>query len=557
MKGAMTGALRRCAWLWLCVAAALSSTSSSARTGMGDPVQPWREKQPDEGLVLDGHLRLRSALYSHLDLDRPAGVAGAGSTVLWAQGTGDGDITGGSDLRLRLSPSIFLGDVARVVVEVDLLDNVALGARPRFTPFAGTTGLVAAAPFAAQPSLGDVATLRTAYGEVLLPIGVLSAGRMPSHFGLGIAANDGADVDDDQGDRADRVAFTMPVLGHVVSAAFDIGASGPSALGARTLVGQGPTPRSARVGEQSLSLALLRFHAPWELDMLTHARTPEGGRTVVDYGAALSYEWQDDDVAGYWVAFDDGLGDDAAAIVHRGYQGGVADGWLRVESRRLRVEAEVVGAAFRIDNASPLAGVTLRTPITGTPWGGVVVVEGRPLHDEQLLALSAELGVASSDPAPGFPLTSPAALSSARPGDVFGSQLDGARDTQQNAFRLHPLHRVDLILWRTLLGGVSEAAYARAHVVFAPAQDMFRGLKIEGNAIYSHALDADSAPGGANPLGFEVDGAVVVPYDAFSLRLDAGWLLPLGGLGARATADQTPIAPTPATMILLRLAYAL
>jgi uncharacterized protein (TIGR04551 family) len=552
---------QRLALLVVVVGAALSSSAALGRTGMGDPVQPWRDKRPDEWLLLDGHLRLRSVLTSHLDLDRPVGVPGAGRTALWAPGQGALDLTHGHDLRLRLAPSFFLGDVARVVVEVDLLDNVALGARPRFTPLGDTTGLVAAAPFAAQPSLGDVATLRTAYGEVLLPVGVLSAGRMPSHFGMGIAANDGADVDDDLGDRADRVAFTMPVLGHVVAAAFDLGASGPNAFGAARAAGLGPAPRLPSVAEQSLSLALLRFHAPWELDMLTHARTPEGGRTVVDYGVALSVEWQDDDVPGYWVAFDDALGADPAAVVRRGYRAGLADGWLRIATRRLRLEAELVGAAFTIDNASPLAGVTLRAPVTGLPWGGVVTVQGRPLPDEDLLLLHGELGVASSDPAPGLPLSSPQALSTAAPGDVFGSQLDGPRDTRQDAFRLHPLHRVDLILWRTLLGGVSEAAYARAHAVFAPAQDTFRGLRLEGNVVYSHALDAASAPGGTSALGVEVDGAVVVPYDAFSLRLDAGWLLPLGGLGARPTAlpsgTQTPVAPTPATMLLLRLAYAL
>lgn len=539
------------------VVVGLAGLEARARTGMGDPVQPWREKKPDEWLVLDGHLRLRSSLSSHLDLDRPTGVAGAGSTPLWASGQGDIDLSGGSDLRLRLAPSFFLGDSARVVVEVDVFDNVALGARPRFTPFRDTTGLVAAAPFQEQASLGDVATLRTAMGEVLLPIGVVSAGRMASHFGLGIAANDGAEVDDDLGDRADRVAFTMPVLGHVVSAAWDVGASGAPGLGTRRLAGLGPVPRSLSTTEQAVSLALLRFHAPWELDMLTHARTPEGGRTVLDYGVAFSFEWQDDDVPGYYVDFDDAVGDDPAAVVRRGYRAGFADGWLRMVTRRLRVEAELVGAAFTIENASPLPGVTLRAPVSGTPWGGVVVVEGRPLEDERALAVLAEAGVASSDPAPGFPLAAPTALSGARPGDVFGSQLDGARDTRQDAFRLHPLHRVDLILWRTLLGGVSEAAYVRAHATWRPVDDTFRGLALEANAIYSHALDAGSAPGGAAPLGVEVDGAVVLPYDAFSLRLDAGWLLPLGGLGARPAADQTPIAPTPATMLLVRLAYAL
>jgi uncharacterized protein (TIGR04551 family) len=496
-------------------------------------------------------------LASHLDLDRPAGVVGAGSTALWPDGDGPLDLTGGHDLRLRLSPSFFLGDLARVVVEVDLLDNVALGARPRFTPFRDTTGLVAAAPFAAQPSLGDVATLRSAWGEVLLPVGVLSAGRMPSHFGLGIAANDGVDVDDDLGDRADRVAFTMPVLGHVLSAAFDVGASGPPAFGARSLAGLGPAPRPVTLGEQALSFALLRFHAPWELQMLTHARTPEGGRTVVDYGVALSFEWQDDDAPGYWRAIDAAVGADPAGVVRRGYRAGLADGWLRIVSRRMRVEAEVVGAAFTIENASPLPGVALRAPVTGLPWGGVVVVEGRPLADEQLLIVQGEVGVASSDPAPGLPLPAPTALSTAQPGDIFGSQLDGPRDTRQDAFRLHPLHRVDLILWRTLLGGVSEAAYARTRVVLAPAEDVFAGLRFEGNVVYSHALDAASAPGGTSPLGVEVDGAVVWPYGPFSLRADAGFLFPLGGLGARVLADQTPVAPTPATLLLLRLAYAL
>jgi uncharacterized protein (TIGR04551 family) len=548
---------RRLVFALIVVVALGLAGGSRARTGMGDPVQPWREKQPDEWFVLHGHLRLRSAVFSHLDLDRPSGVVGAGSTPLWPAGQGTLDLTHGHDLRLRLAPSFFLGDTARVFVEVDLLDNVALGARPRFTPFREATGLVAAAPFQAQPSLGDVATLRTALGEVLLPVGVLSVGRMPSHFGLGIAANDGSDVDDDLGDRADRVAFAMPVAGHVVAAAFDFGAAGPPAFGPRPLPGLGPMPRALSTVEQSISLAFLRFRAPWEVRMLTHARTPEGGRTVFDYGVVGSVEWQDDDVPGYYADFDDTVGTDPAAVVRRGYRAGVVDGWLRVVTRRLRVEAELVGAIFTIDNASPLSGVVLRAPVTGTPWGGVVVVEGKPLADEDVVVLAAEVGAASSDPAPGFPLAAPTALVGARPGDVFGSQLDGPRDTRQDAFRLHPLHRVDLILWRTLLGGVSEAAYARVHGAWQPAPEALPGVQVEGNVIYSHALHAGSAPGGVAPLGLEVDGALVLPYDAFSLRLDAGWLLPLGGLGARPAADQTPIAPTPATMLLLRFAYAL
>jgi uncharacterized protein (TIGR04551 family) len=524
----------------LVLAVLLGSTTAQARTGMGDPVQPWREKDPDEWLSFRGHLRLRSALMKDLDLQR--GPSSDGS-VLWPRG--DEGLTTGHDLRLRLSPSIFLGDSVRLFVEIDVLDNVALGARPRFAPFGGRPALVAASPFQEPLSALDGAfRVRTAMAEAILPVAVVSAGRMPSHFGLGIAANDGNALDDDLGDRADRVAVTVPIFGHIVSGAFDVGSSGPSG---QPLPGYGPAPRNPLVGEQSLSLAFLRFHAPWEQALLR-----DDGRVVVDYGVAGSVEWQDKDVPGYYVGFDDALGRDPRAVVERGYRAGVLDGWLRIVTSRLRLEAEVVGSMFTIQNASPYPGITLRDAVSGAPFGGVVVIEAQPLADRETLSLLWEAGFASSDPAPGLPLVAPTAFAGARPGDVFGSQLDGSRDTRMDAFRLHPLHRVDLILWRTLLGGVSEAAYARMASVWKPAQDICPGLSLESNVIYSHALDAASAPGGRQPLGVEVDGAIVIPYEAFSVRVDGGLLVPLGGLGARGQS-----APALASMLLVRLGYAL
>jgi uncharacterized protein (TIGR04551 family) len=522
------------------LATLLSSVMAEARTGMGDPVQPWREKDPDEWLAFKGHLRLRSAFMHDLDLGRGPSSDGA---VLWP--SGDDGFTTGHDLRVRLAPSIFLGDSVRLFLEVDVLDNVALGARPRFTPFGETPALVAASPFQEPLSAVDGAfRVRTAMAEAILPVAVISAGRMPSHFGLGIAANDGNALDDDLGDRADRIAVTVPILGHIVSGAFDVGSSGPSG---QTLPGYGPAPRNPLVGEQSLSLALLRFHAPWEQALLR-----DDGRVVVDYGVAGSVEWQDKDVPGYSTAFDDALALDRNAVVERGYRAGVVDGWLRIVTQRLRVEAEVVGAMFTIDNPSPYPGITLRDAVNGAPFGAVAVVEVNPLSQRETLSVRMEAGVASSDPAPGLPLPAPTAFVGARPGDVFGSQLDGTRDTRMDAFRLHPLHRVDLILWRTLLGGVSEAAYGRVASTWNPVQDVIPGLSLEGNVVYSHALDAGSAPGGVNPLGLEFDGAVVVPYEAFSVRVDGGLLVPFGGLGARGGS-----APPLASMVLVRLGYAL
>ncbi|MDP2340491.1 MAG: hypothetical protein Q8O67_06020 [Deltaproteobacteria bacterium] len=522
----------------LCVCEIVAATAS-ARVGMGDPVEPWREKKPDQLFLLHGHLRLRPALYQNLDLDR--GPSSDGS-FLWPAGATDLDLTTGGDLRLRISPSIFLSDEARVFVEIDVLDNVALGARPRFTPFEGRTGIVAGTPFQEPLTALDGAfAVRTAMGEVLTPFGVLSAGRMPSHFGLGIGANAGDSIDDDLGDRADRVAFVAPLFGHYVAAALDVGASGPagpSAFGGGA--GLGPLPRNPLVSEQAISLALLKFRAPWEVEAYR-----KEGYVVVDYGLATAIEWQVNDVPGFYQDFDAELGLDPDAVVYRGYTGGVADGWLRIVSGMFRFEAEAIVTAFHYDNASPFAGVLLRQPVEGLPWGFAAVLELKP--DPQWSVLT-EIGAASADDAPGFPLAAPTTLSGARQGDVFGPQLDGTKDSRLDSFRLHPLHKVDLILWRTLLGGVSEAAFARAQTTFAPA----KGITFEGNAIYSHALSAVSAPGGVNPLGIEVDAAATVETGGFSLRADVGLLLPLGGLGTRA-----PTLPaTPATMALLRFGYA-
>ena len=529
--------LRACV-MGLCVCE-IVATAASARVGMGDPVEVWREREPDQLLLMHGHLRLRPAVFQNLDLDR--GPSSDGS-LLWPGGATDLDLTTGADLRLRLAPSIFLSDEARVFVEVDVLDNTSLGARPRFTPFQGRTGIVAGTPFQEPLTALDGAfAVRTAMGEVLTPFGVLSVGRMPSHFGLGIGANAGDGLDDDLGDRADRVAFVAPLFGHFVAVAVDIGASGPA--GALGSPGLGPLPRDPLLTEQAVSLALLKFRAPWEVE--TYRKE---GFVVVDYGLATAIEWQVNDVPGFYQDFDEELGLDPDAVVYRGYTGGVADGWLRIVGGMFRFEAEAIITAFHYDNASPYAGVALRQPVDGLPWGFAAVLEVKP---DETWSVLAEVGAASADDAPGFPLAAPTTLSGARQGDVFGPQLDGTKDSRLDAFRLHPLHKVDLILWRTLLGGVSEAAFARAQGTFAPAQ-LGKAVTFEGNAIYSHALSAVSAPGGVNPLAVEFDAAATVALGGFSLRADVGLLLPLGGLGTRAP----NLRATPATMALLRFGYA-
>ncbi|RMG11672.1 MAG: hypothetical protein D6729_17680 [Deltaproteobacteria bacterium] len=497
-----------------------------ARVGFGDPEAAWRDREPGRHLVASGQLRLRAASYFNLDLDRPPEAA------LWLPGEGPLDQTAGADLRLRLGVSLFAGELVRIVTEVDLAD-ANLGARPRGTPFGEGSALVVATPF--QEALTR-AGIRKAYGEVRLPIGLLAAGRMPAHFGLGIAANAGDAIDDDGGDLADRIAYVAPLFGHYVGLAYDVAASGAVSRG----LGAAPAAGLPSTSVQVVSLSVVRYHAPWQLGLYRRA-----GRSLLNYGLAVSHAWQARDVPTYWQSLDPELAGRPELVIERGAAATLLDSWLRLVWGSFRIEFEGVVGYFLIENPSPWPGVTVRTPVEGTPAGAVLQLAYEPLRARFDWLL--EAGVASADPAPGFPLPSPTAFVEARPGALFGPQIDGPRDPRMDAFRFSPNYRVDLILWRTLLGGVSEATYLRSRFRFRPGRD----LVFSASAIYSHGLSAASNPGGVRPLGFEVDVGAELRAGGFHLRLDLGGLWPLGGLGVRGGR-----APTFAHMLLLRLGYA-
>lgn len=554
----------------------LQAPSAHARVGFGDPAKAFRDRDPEADFVFAVQGRTRIGLFSNLDLDR--GLSPNSGLPLWPTLGGENsegplDLTFGTDQRVRIAPSFFLDENVRLFAEVNLFDNIALGASPKGTPFDGRPGLVWATAFQDPLNFADGAIeVRSAGVEVLTPFGVLSAGRLPSHFGLGIATNAGDAIDDDGGDRADRIAFVSPILGHFAAVAYDFAAAGAGGLPAFG----SPDAGAITDAVQGVSAALLRFHAPWEVELNRRAN-----RLVFDYGVAASAQWQLSDVPSVYQLGNDALAkspigrqlatDPTSLRVNRDSYAVLIDAWARVNWGPLRIEAEAVATHLYTGNTSPWPGVQVREPVTGNPFGAVLLAEYTPFgaspgrgddalfgHDASAavqsnptdfapLSVLVELGVASSDPGYGFPLDGAPTSIGTGPGDVKGPQIDGPRDSRMDAYRFHPTYRVDLILWRTLLGGVSEAGYARAKVKGRPIDD----LLLEANLVYSHALHADSTPGGVAPLGVELDLGATLNWGAFSLRADYGALLPFGGLGARGGA-----APGIAQMLLVRLGYA-
>jgi hypothetical protein len=92
--------------------------------------------------------------------------------------------------RLRLSPQVSYGNLAKLYLQLDGLDDVLWG---------DNNGVASAPLFAVNPSdqsyLGgpqvDTFKLTRAWIEFQIPVGLLRVGRMPSHWGMGLLANGG------------------------------------------------------------------------------------------------------------------------------------------------------------------------------------------------------------------------------------------------------------------------------------------------------------------------------------------------------------------------------
>jgi hypothetical protein len=138
--------------------------------------------------------------------------------------------------RLRLMPSLQFGKQVRLNFQIDALDDILWG---------DNNGLSTAPLFATDGSnqgylggpIGDSVTIRRAWVQFPVPVGVMRVGRMPSHWGMGLLANGGGTgwidpetpkgepqrrvldnfFDDDFGDNhfgssADRILFiTKPI----------------------------------------------------------------------------------------------------------------------------------------------------------------------------------------------------------------------------------------------------------------------------------------------------------------------------------------------------------
>lgn len=248
------------------------------------------------------------------------------------------------------------------------------------------------------------------------------------------------------------------------------------------------------------------------------------GKWVINGGAYFIYRSQFLSTAGAPL-----LGtaaDIESAFVRRDAKVYMPDGWLQVLWKDLRLEIEFAGIFGQIQNISP-------TEFPPTAEGGKFKLrqwgfafEGEYRFLGKKLGVFLNGGAASGDP------------------DVVGLSQYEDLATQPvgqkivSNFSFHPDYRVDLILWRRIMGRIAGAYYLAPAISYDIIRSDFgRVLGARLDFIYSRAMYQQQTYSSEPNLGAELDVAIYYRTedgpkftDGFFASAQFGILFPLNGL---------------------------
>ena len=523
--------------------------------------QGWQEDWVDEKrklelVTFDGYLRVRPDLFYKFHMGRGLDTAGY-SLFPRAPNSTNEHTQAGVNMRFRFEPTINVSEEVRVRAQIDALDNLIWGSTPDYAYsrnggnnywFDRNEFSILSASQTTQRSginsIQDSIAVKRVWGEVSTPVGILRFGRMPTHWGLGILWNDGNGIDNDWGDTVDRVSFTAePLTNFYVTPMMDFNIEGPSSV--RSLEGGQPFDLSNSDDAHSYVLAAqYRFTEQERL-----ARLNAGG-LVFNAGVHFTYRTQRNDAV-------DTLSQPMAPAGTEGQASGQVTNpvvlrkadifmpslWAKLEQKEWRIEAEFASVFGWVQNrALSAADVNSTQNLTLYQFGGAIQGEYRLLNGD--LEIGGEIGFASGDKAPGFgnyPRRRGSGLNGATEvGDTDGPQYRcdiDCSDGEITNFRFNRDYRVDMILYREILGGVTDSIYFKPKAKYRITQ----GFEAYASVIYSRALFLTSTPGAlfadngaGESLGIEINGGVrYETEDGFYGQLQYGILFPLEGFFQR------------------------
>jgi uncharacterized protein (TIGR04551 family) len=475
---------------------------------------------------------------------------------------------GSANLRLRLEPTLNVTDQVRVHAQIDVLDNTLMGSTPDSLVGINRNpqdGLPGAAPasfvYTTQdpPEVGQNGYLssiraKRAWGEIDSEFGSLRFGRMPWHFGRGIAYNDGNCPDCDLGTTVDRLMALTQLYGHQIAVAWDFGAQGVTTqqlnLG-RDDPGNYPIDLSQDDDVVQLMASITKIDNPVQL-----RERIDRGDLVVNYGFQVVYRSQQSrsimpsatTVAASMLTAP--TREQFPGLTPFGGLTVTPDIWFKLHFKALTVEFEGSAVLGKIDHPGPAVGenaalgLTLAADdqrLTIRQFGWVVASELRLYRDSFFVGV--ETGGATGDQA-----EDRSKYLNYR--WRFVEQPNG--DHAINDFKFSPDYHVDEILFRHILGTVTNAIYIKPQVAYWYDLQQSRQIGLTGAVIYSLAQVPVSTPGNALSYGIEMNLGVNYRNTAEGFYAGATWgvLWPLSALDRPASVWFADAANANAAQIL-------
>lgn len=470
--------------------------------------EDWEVQKPQlNRLELSGYFRLRGDLINNGTL----GVDPPGINVL--RPPSGQNTQGGANIRGRITPTLNITEDIQLIATFDLLDNLVLGSTPRTLPSAGPRVNVLEigqnSPNGGWNALRDAIQVRRLYAKVATPLGELRFGRMPNKWGMGIFANEGDCLDCDYGDDVDRIAFVAMLGSFYLVPMLDFMSEGPTTAERAAPAGQARDLDQLDDAVQ-YSLQVSRKDAPEDIK-----ETIERGQAVFNYGLWNMFRTQARETPRYFVdpTALDGAGtftlETRDAFVY------LVDGWAKLQYKKFSFEVEGLFsyATFRLVSN----GLDASKRSFARQWGAAIDSRFDILPE---LYVRLRAGVASGDPSPGFGVGP----------EAYNKRGQFARaDHSIDNFQFHRDYRVDLLMFREIIGTVTGAWYVRPEVAY----QFSSGIGGRFAPLWGQALYASSTPSGTSSLlGIELDFEVFYApkkNKGFDANLAYGLFIPLAG----------------------------
>ncbi|MFO0746146.1 MAG: hypothetical protein U1F43_10790 [Myxococcota bacterium] len=529
---------------------------SAAGPGEEVPVRRTAPTRPTAGSVWfenSGMLRFRPTLLMGgnlglgnggpspvpLPLEAKTGDAADATSLAWA------------DLRLRWSPTLHLGDQFSVHLGIDVVDGLVLG-----STWADAGGLAAMgfeSEAAASPSSGrfgwrDAMQVRSLYARWLaFDTFELVVGRVPDRFGLGLVRNDGGCEECDRGTIVDMVSLAFTLSGFRLQGTWEytaVGATSDLAFAADRGAGGQPTDLGEADDVTTYTVRAGRF--------AVSAAEKEARRKMLDEDRLWAFDWA------LFTAFTDQTASSSEQLGETSLEckpeGELADGqpiqpyaciqlfkrgaffwrpgfWFKAERHpnlmsSLRVELEAAALIGDIAHPQRLLDADSLEAKTFQGFGAALEVEWK----NQSLGLGLDSGFATGDDGQYLGILD--GQNVVDPDDDAYATNDALRKNRKiTSFWFARDYLVDLILFREILGGVTNAFYLKPWVskTVLDTDAMTLSLRLDG--LYALATRPSGTPGKGDQWGIELDGRAILELrDGFRASLGIGGLFPLDAL---------------------------